>query len=61
MAAVIVTVKPDGTATVEADGWQGPTCATVTEPYRRALGKPTEEQLKAEFFSETQQQQEAKN
>ena len=47
---IIITVHPDGTTTVEAINWQGPSCALLTEPYRKVLGEPVKYTPKAEFF-----------
>ena len=61
MAKVIVTITKEGKTTVEAEGWTGPTCATVTSPYHRKLGKATTDAPKPEFYEEethiTQDQQ----
>jgi hypothetical protein len=53
MAKVIVTIKPNGTISVEAEGWNGPTCSTITKPYVQALGQEAKEELKPEFYAET--------
>ena len=50
MAVVTITIRPDGKTTVESSGYQGPTCATITDPYKQALGKEVKEVLKPEFF-----------
>ena len=50
MAEVLITVRPDGKTTVEAEGWTGPTCAAITEPYRKALGHEIGAQNKPEFY-----------
>jgi hypothetical protein len=54
MAEVIIHVARDGKTTVQAEGWTGPTCSTITEPYRRALGKEVAEEKKPEFFADAE-------
>ena len=39
MAEVIINIARDGKVSVKAEGWTGPSCSTITEPYRKALGK----------------------
>jgi hypothetical protein len=41
MAEVIINIAPDGKVSVKAEGWNGPSCSTITEPYRKALGRET--------------------
>jgi hypothetical protein len=58
-AEVIVTIKPDGKVTIEAEGYTGPTCATITTPYRKALGQELTNTTKPEYWQQeaTQQQE----
>jgi hypothetical protein len=44
-----ITIAPSGQATVETKGFAGPTCRDVSRFLEEALGKPTSEQLTAEF------------
>lgn len=57
MAQVIVTVRPDGHADVKAEGWKGESCTTITEPFRKALGKEVAFMPTEEMFEQTQQQE----
>lgn len=58
MHQVIITIKPDGSVTVKAEGYQGPSCADVTRPFIDALGKRLIETPTPEMFQQTTQQQE---
>ncbi len=51
MAQIIINIKPNGQATVEADGIQGTACSLHTQPYVRALGIKDGELPKAEMFA----------
>jgi hypothetical protein len=46
-----VTIRPDGTTTVDVNGVQGPSCAISTDALIRALGGAVvEDNKKAEFY-----------
>lgn len=47
---VIITITPDGSAQVEAEGIQGDSCTTHTKPFIDALGDAAEEVPKPEMF-----------
>jgi hypothetical protein len=57
VAEVIVTITPAGKVTIEAEGWTGPTCGTITAPFCRALGVEVQETVKPEFWQQTAGQQ----
>jgi Protein of unknown function (DUF2997) len=53
MHQLIIRIDPKGKATVKAEGYQGPSCASVTRPFIDALGRrvaeiPTEEMFATE-------------
>jgi hypothetical protein len=60
MAEVIIRVRPDGGATIEADNVQGSACSLHTAPFVAALGKRAGEKAKPEMFQEAAQQQQVK-
>ena len=45
-----ITVKPDGSAEVEAIGFVGASCKDVTEQFAQALGQIESEHQKAEYY-----------
>ncbi len=47
--AIVVTIKPDGTTTVAAEGVAGPSCKDVTAKIERALGKTVSDAPTAEM------------
>jgi DUF2997 family protein len=51
MPEVVITVKPDGSVTVDVLNWQGPSCALASEPYRNALGVAVASTPKAEMYA----------
>jgi hypothetical protein len=59
--SILVRVAPDGSLTVEADGFQGKRCEAATRAIEEALGKRTGRTLKPEHrhggVSVQQQQQ----
>jgi len=55
---VIITIKPDGSTSVEADGYNGKGCQSATAAFQRALGVVTDDQTKPEFLHEVEQQHE---
>ena len=60
MAEIIITVKPDGSVKVHAEGIQGPACSVHTRPYVLALGEQVGEEPLPEMFMNnisTQQQE----
>lgn len=52
MGIVIVTVKPDGTTTVEADGIQGTSCIAHTNPFVVALGQAVKQSPKSDMYEQ---------
>jgi len=48
-----ITVAPDGQARVETHGFSGQDCRDASRLLEQALGKQTDERLKAEFYSGT--------
>lgn len=57
MAEIIINIKPDGTSTVDVQGWNGPSCSLVSAPYLAALGKEIGHQDKPEMHEITTTQQ----
>jgi Protein of unknown function (DUF2997) len=58
MHQVIVRIKPNGQTEVKANGYQGPTCTTVTDPFIRALGQKISDTPLPEMYQTTGQEQE---
>lgn len=56
MAEIIITIKPDGTPLVDVQGWEGPSCSLLSEPFRKALGTDADNTPKPEFYTETHQE-----
>ena len=54
---VEITVRPDGSTTVQTRGFAGPSCREASRFIERALGKATGEQLTAEYYQTNPQQQ----
>ena len=54
-----ITVRPDGSTTVQTRGFTGPSCREASRFIERALGKATGEQLTAEYYQTNQQQHRA--
>lgn len=52
MHQIIIRIAPNGATTVKAEGFQGPSCATVTAPFIDALGKRVTEQPTEEMFQQ---------
>ncbi|MGV2886142.1 DUF2997 domain-containing protein [Paenibacillus taichungensis] len=47
-----ITIKPDGTFSIEAFGFEGNTCEKATAPYEEALGGETiVKNRKPEYFN----------
>lgn len=47
---VRVVIGPDGSITVEAVNFTGPSCEEATRAIEQALGKVTERKRKAEYY-----------
>jgi len=54
---IIITIKPDGQATVETQGFTGDSCQLASKLIEEALGNRMSEQLTAEFHQSSQAQQ----
>ena len=52
-----ITVKPDGSTSLETKGFSGNGCRAASEFIEQALGTRTQEQLTAEFHQQASQQQ----
>ena len=48
-----ITVKPDGSTSLETKGFAGSECQTASRFVEQALGQHFEEQLKPEFYAQT--------
>jgi len=46
-----IIIAPDGSVTVEADGYTGSKCLEASRPYEKDLGVPLERRKKPEMFS----------
>lgn len=54
MARIIVTIDPEGRATVKAEGYRGKSCQDATKAIRAALGQETSEKKTPDYYlSET--------
>lgn len=49
---IIITVKPDGTVEIEADGYAGRDCLKDTKPFEEALGVTTRRKYKPVILQE---------
>jgi hypothetical protein len=52
-----ITVKPDGSTSLETKGFTGNGCRAASEFIEKALGTRTQEQLTSEFHQQAGQQQ----
>jgi hypothetical protein len=52
---IIITIHPDGSTEVEADGFAGQECLAATDAFERALGMEPEREFKPEFMQEAKQ------
>ena len=52
-----ITVKPDGSTSLETKGFSGNGCRAASEFIEKALGQRTSEQLTSEFHQQSSQQQ----
>jgi hypothetical protein len=57
MPEILITITRQGKVTVEAIGYEGPSCSLKTQPFIKALGVKTGELPKPEMFVETSTQQ----
>jgi hypothetical protein len=53
MPEIIVTVKPDGTSQVKAEGIQGTSCSLHTAPFWKAIGTKEGEIPTQEMYQDT--------
>lgn len=60
MHQIIIRVKPNGDTTVKADGYQGPTCNTVTFPFTEGFGRVIDDVPTPEMWQAPTVQQEAR-
>jgi hypothetical protein len=56
MAHVLIRVSPKGEVAIKAEGWQGPTCTMLTQPFRDALGKEVAQLPTSDFYAESTRQ-----
>ena len=52
-----ITVKPDGSTSLETKGFAGGECRAASDFIEQALGTRTQEQLTSEFHQQADQQQ----
>ena len=50
MKQIIITIAPDGGASVVAEGFAGSECQDATASVRAALGQATAERLTTEYY-----------
>jgi hypothetical protein len=50
VAEIVIIVQPSGQSSVEAVGYQGPSCSLATRPYVKALGVKDGELPKGEMW-----------
>lgn len=55
MKTIEITITPEGQTTVEARGFQGPSCRDATRDLLRALGVGGDEEVTAEFYASESQ------
>ena len=55
MSEVIVTVMPDGSTRVEANGVVGQSCEALTAPIEKALGMDPQRNRKPEYYQQANQ------
>lgn len=53
---IIVTIAPDGTIKVEAQGYTGPGCVDAVKKFSEALGLEEESEHKPEFYLESEEE-----
>jgi hypothetical protein len=53
-AEIIVTIKPDGSTSVEVEGATGGNCTNLTASLEAALGAANNKEYKAEFYQQDQ-------
>jgi hypothetical protein len=56
MKSINITVNEEGQIEIEAVGFKGASCQQATDAMIKALGLPTKEIKKPEFFQEDKQQ-----
>ena len=54
---IVITIAPDGTSRVETQNMQGTSCRTASRFIEQALGRQVSEQLKPEFYHQSEQHQ----
>ena len=54
MKRIEIVVSPQGESRVETKGFTGNQCQQASQFIAKALGKRTEEQLKPEFYTQTE-------
>jgi Protein of unknown function (DUF2997) len=60
MHQIIIRVTPKGETTVKAEGFQGPSCSTVTRPFIEGLGRVVEDTPTPEMWQQATQGQEVR-
>ncbi len=60
MKQLIVTIEPDGSTTVEAEGFRGRGCLDATKAIEAAVGVVVQRTKKAAFFAREEVRQDAK-
>ena len=55
MKRIEITVKPNGSTSIETKGFAGRECQQASQFLEQALGSSTSEQLTAEFYAGQQQ------
>jgi hypothetical protein len=50
MHQVIIRISPDGKTSVKAEGYQGPSCTTVTAPFLQGLGQVIDDTPTPEMY-----------
>jgi hypothetical protein len=50
MPSIIITITPEGSTTVDAQGYNGHGCSDATKAIERALGKTVKDTKKPEYL-----------
>lgn len=58
MRVIRIHAKPGGKTTVATEGFIGEECRDVSKPFETALGRVESEELTAEYFYETEKNEE---
>ena len=55
---IIITITKEGEIKIEAQGYEGSGCLKATKPFEQAFGAVTERELKEEYYTEKEKDEE---